>query len=322
MKPLQGKVTVLAGATRGAGRGIACMLGEAGAIVYCTGRSIRGKPATGNRPETIEETAEMVSAHGGIGIHVQIDHTIEEQVEELFSQVKAEQHRLDVLVNDVWGGDELTEWGKMFWEHSSQKGLLMFQRAIHSHIITSRFAVPLMIEGRDGLIFEITDGDHFGYRLNLYYDLVKISIIRLAFAMAKELRKHSITALAVTPGYMRSEAVLDHWGVTGENWQDGVKKDPHFIASETPFYVDRAVAALASDPEVSKKSGRVFSSWDLALEYGFTDVDGRQPVWSRYVEELTGKQFRKCDEAFYIEYWSQGPLDVLFPDWPSRSEIY
>ena len=217
MKPLQGKVTVVAGATRGAGRGIACMLGEAGAIVYCTGRSIRGKPATGSRPETIEETAEMVSAHGGTGIPVQTDHTIEEQVKELFSQVKAEQHRLDVLVNDVWGGDELTEWGKMFWEHSWQKGLLMFQRAIHSHIITSRFAVPLMLEGQDGLIFEITDGDHFGYRLNLYYDLVKISIIRLAFAMAKELRRHSITALAVTPGYMRSEAVLDHWGVTGEN---------------------------------------------------------------------------------------------------------
>jgi NAD(P)-dependent dehydrogenase (short-subunit alcohol dehydrogenase family) len=233
----------------------------------------------------------------------------------------AEKKRLDLLVNDVWGGDELTEWGKMFWELSWSKGAQMFQRAIHSHIITSQLAVPLMLDAEQGIIFEMTDGDHFGYRLNLYYDLVKISVIRLAFAMARDLSKHSITSLAVTPGYMRSEAVLDHWGVTEDNWKEGVKKDPHFIASETPFYVGRAIAALASDPDVSKKSGKVFSSWDLALEYGFTDVDGRQPHWSKYVEELTGKLPRKCDETFYA-YWFEGPLDVLFPDWPSRSEIY
>lgn len=315
MKPLQGKVAVVAGATRGAGRGIACMLGEAGATVYCTGRSIRGKPATENRPETIDETAEMVTARGGVGIPVQVDHTIEDQVKALFARVKAEQGRLDVLVNDVWGGDQLTEFGKPFWELSLEKGLLMLQRAVHSHIITSRYAAPPMIENGQGLIVEITDGDFFSYRGNLFYDLVKTSVIRLAFAMARELRKRNITSLALTPGYLRSEAVLDHWGVTEANWQEGAKKDPNFIASETPFYVGRAVAALASDPQVSKKSGRVFSSWALALEYGFTDVDGRQPNWGKYFDEKFGKRIKKCDEAFY-EYWVDGPIDIMFPDWP------
>ncbi|MBE7554885.1 MAG: SDR family oxidoreductase [Anaerolineales bacterium] len=296
MKPLQGKIAVVAGATRGAGRGIACMLGEAGATVYCTGRSTRASLTVrqngtdspfglAGRPETIEETAEMVTARGGVGIPIQVDHTIEAQVKTLFEQVRAEQGRLNILVNDIWGGDELSEWGKPFWELSIEKGVLMQQRGVYTHVITSRYGVPLMIERQQGLIVEITDGDNFSYRGNLFYDLAKLSVIRLAYAMAEELRPHHITALAVTPGFLRSEAMLDHFGVTEANWQEGAKKDPHFIASETPFYVGRAVAALAADPNVASKSGQVFSSWNLAVEYGFTDVDGRQPHWGNYYAE-------------------------------------
>lgn len=294
---LHGKVAVVAGATRGAGRGIACMLGEAGATVYCTGRSSRnrrdrmekrqgGAPfELAGRPETIEETAEKVTEFGGAGIPVQVDHTVEEEVKRLLERVQAERGRLDVLVNDVWGGDELTEWGKPFWELTLEKGLLMLQRAVHSHIIASRYAAPLMIGRGAGLIVEVTDGEGFGYRGNLFYDLVKTSVIRLAYAMSEELRPHHVTALAVTPGFLRSEAMLDHFNVTEANWQEGAKKDRHFIASETPFYVGRAVAALAADPAVSQKSGKVFSSWGLAEEYGFTDIDGRKPDWGKYFEE-------------------------------------
>ncbi|MFY9556656.1 MAG: SDR family oxidoreductase [Blastocatellia bacterium] len=317
MNQLKGKVAVVAGATRGAGRGIACALGEAGATVYCSGRSVRGKPATENRSETIEETAEMVTQHGGIGIHAQVDHTITHQVAGLFHRVRAEQGRLDILVNDVWGGDELTEFGKTFWQASLEKGKLMLERAVFSHIITSQYAAPLMIETGRGLIVEITDGDSFSYRGNIFYDLVKTSVIRLAFIQARELRRLNITAVAVTPGFLRSEAMLDHFGVTEKNWQDGAKKDANFIASETPFYVGRAVAALAADPNVFKKSGRVFSSWDLALEYGFVDIDGRQPVWSKYVEDKFNKRVRRCDDAFY-DYWFDAPdmIDVVFGEWP------
>lgn len=282
MQPLKGKIAVVAGATRGAGRGTACMLGAAGATVYCTGRSVRGRPATANRPETIEETAELVTANGGIGVPVQVDHTDVAQVQALFARIQREQGRLDILVNDVWGGDELTEWGTPFWELSLEKGLLMQQRAVHTHIITSRYAVPLMLSGGQGLIVEVTDGDNLGYRGNLFYDLAKVSVIRLAYAMAEELRSHNITALAVTPGFLRSEAVLDHFGVSEQNWQDGAARDPHFAASETPFYIGRAIVALAGDPEVGRKSGGVYSSWGLAEEYGFTDIDGRQPNWGKY----------------------------------------
>jgi NAD(P)-dependent dehydrogenase (short-subunit alcohol dehydrogenase family) len=282
MQPLKGKIAVVVGATRGAGRGIACMLGEAGATVYCTGRSVRGFPATGNRPETIEETAEMVNAHGGEGISVQVDHTIPEQVKALFDRVKTEQGQLDILVNDIWGGDTLMEWDKPFWEHSLSNGLLMQQRGVHTHIITSHYAIGLMVERKQGLIIEITDGDHLGYRGNVFYDLAKISVIRLAYAMSKELRPYNITTLAVTPGFLRSEAMLEHFGVTEANWQDGAKKDPHFIASETPFFIGRAIAALAADPDVEQYSGKVLSSWNLASKYGFKDIDGRQPHWGNY----------------------------------------
>ncbi|HEX2910084.1 MAG TPA: SDR family oxidoreductase [Chloroflexia bacterium] len=285
MQALKGKVALVAGATRGAGRGIARELGAAGATVYCTGRSVRGKPALDNRPETIEETAEMISAAGGTAIALQVDHTNEKQVEELISRLKAEQGRLDILVNDIWGGESLSEWGKPFWELSLEKGFLMQERAIHTHIITSHYAVPLMLESGQGLIIEITDGDTYNYRGNLFYDLAKISVMRLAVSMAEELKPYNITALSLTPGFLRSEEMLDHFGVTEANWRDGAKQDPHFIASETPHYVGRAVAALAGDPEVFKKTGGHFSTWKLSEEYNFLDLDGSQPHWGRYFEE-------------------------------------
>jgi NAD(P)-dependent dehydrogenase (short-subunit alcohol dehydrogenase family) len=316
-KPLEGKIAVVAGATRGTGRGIACMLGEAGATVYCTGRSTRetrrpsGESASPfdleHRPETIEETAEMVAAHGGEGIAVRVDHTHESEVEGLFERVEAEQGRLDVLVNDVWGGDALTEWGMAFWELSLDKGFLMLQRAVHSHIITARYAASLMLAHQNGLVVEVTDGDGYWYRGNLFYDLVKTSVIRLAFTMNQELSRHNVTALAVTPGFLRSEAMLEHFGVTEANWQEGAKKEPDFIASETPYFTGRAVAALAADPQVSEKAGRVFSSWGLARDYNVTDIDGRRPDWGRYFEEKYGPRLKPADDLFY-SYWEDGGL--------------
>ena len=301
MADLKDRIAVVAGATRGAGRGIACMLGEAGARVYCTGRSVRGKPATGKRPETIEETAEMVTAHGGVGIHVQVDHTVESQVQALFERIKNEQGRLDILVNDVWGGDDLTEWGKPFWKLSLDKGMLMLDRAVNAHIITSRHGVPLMIEHDSGLIVEITDGAHDLYRGSLFYDLSKMSAIRLAYAMAVELKNHNITAVAVTPGFLRSEAMLDNFGVTEKNWQEGVKKDPHFAQSETPFFVGRAVAALAADPDVSAKAGRAYSSWTLAREYKFDDIDGRRPDFGTYLSRVMTEALQQAIDTLQIQ---------------------
>ena len=285
-KTLQDKIIVVAGGTRGAGRGIALSLGEAGATVYVTGRSVRGHIATKGRLETIEETAEMVTSRGGKGIAVRVDHTVEDEVKALFERVKQEQNgRLDVLVNDVWGGDELAQWDKPFWEHSLHNGLLMQQRAVHSHIITSYYAVPLMIARGQGLVIEVTDGTDYHYRGSLFYSLAKISVIHLAEAMAEDLRKYNVTALAVSPGYLRSEAMLDRFGVTEANWRDAVKQDKYFIASETPFYVGRAVRALVSDTHVAEKTGKTLASWDLAHEYGFTDADGSQPDWGRYFSE-------------------------------------
>ncbi len=285
MKPLEGQIAVVAGATRGAGRGIACMLGEAGATVYCTGRSVRGRPATGNRMETIEETAEMVTAYGGLGLFAQCDHTDEGQVRALFTRIRAEQGHIDILVNDIWGGDALTEWGSPFWELDWAKGRRMLERAVHTHIITSRHGVPLMLERDRGLVIEITDGAGDYYRGNLTYDLAKMSAIRLALAMARDLRHTGITALALTPGWLRSEEMLDGFGVSEENWQEAVKDHPGFHVSETPFFVGRAVAALAADPSVKDKAGGVFASWDLAKEYDFDDVDGSRPDWGAYWDE-------------------------------------
>ena len=316
MKPLQDRIAVVAGATRGAGRGIARALGEAGATVYCTGRSVRGKPATGTRPETIEETAELVTAAGGVGIAVRTDHTVEDEVRALFERVRAEQDRLDVLVNDVWGGDELMEWGKPFWEGEVGKGLLMQERAVWSHLITARHGVPLMVQRGSGLVVEITDGDSLRYRGSLFYDLAKTSAIRLAAGMAYELRPHRVTALAVTPGFLRSEAMLEAFGVTEASWRNAVAKDPFFAESETPLYVGRAVAALAADPQVWKKSGGVYASWTLSDEYGFEDADGRRPHWGRFFTPRLDVRWAELVELVRAEIRARGadPDAVFRPD--------
>ena len=305
-KPLSGRVAVVAGATRGVGRGIAVMLGEAGATVYCTGRSVRGKLASGkNRPETINETAALVTAQGGRGIAVRVDHTVEQQVARLFARVRREQGRLDVLVNDVWGGDDLMQWGVPFWQLDMKKGQTMLKRAIWAHVLTSRYGVPPMVERKTGLVVEVTDGDFLGWRGNLFYDLAKVGAIRLAYSMAADLRDTGVSAIAVTPGFLRSEAMLDRFGVTEENWREYVKKDRHFAESETPWYVGRAVAALAADSNVSAKTGRVFASWTLAREYGFKDRDGRQPDWGAYFDGVVREILERggpkdADERFLL----------------------
>ncbi|HYL10866.1 MAG TPA: SDR family oxidoreductase [Candidatus Acidoferrales bacterium] len=316
MPDLRGKVALVAGATRGAGRGIACALGEAGATVYCTGRSVRGKPASGKgRPETIEETAEMVTARGGKGIAVRVDHTVPEQVKKLLQRIRKEQKKLHILVNDIWGGEQLVEFGKTFWKVSLEKGHAMLKTAVWSHIVTTHYAAPLLMDSAPGLIVEITDGDFYGYRGNIFYDLVKTTVIRLAFIYSYELRKKNIASVAVTPGFLRSEAMLEHFGVTQANWQKAAKKDPNFLLSETPLFVGRAIAHLAADPNVSKKSGRVFSSWNLSDEYGFTDADGRRPHWGRHFQKTYGQPLNSCDDVFY-SYWFKGAMELVFPDWP------
>jgi NAD(P)-dependent dehydrogenase (short-subunit alcohol dehydrogenase family) len=301
MAALSGRVALVAGATRGAGRGIATALGELGATVYCSGRSVRGRPAE-TRPETIEETAERVTAAGGTGISVQTDHTVPDQVRALTERIHREQGRLDILVNDVWGGDQLTEWGRPLWEHSLDKGLLMQQRAVHSHLITSRFAIPLMLDRPGALLVEVTDGVGSGYRGNVYYDLAKASVIRLAMALGYELRTRGVTALAVTPGFLRSEAMLELHGVTEANWRDYIAADSNWAESETPMYVGRCVAALAADPEVWRLNGGVYASWDLAERYGLEDADGRRPHWGRHIgvviDELWGTLVSAAQSTF------------------------
>ena len=287
---LEGKAALVAGATRGAGRGIAVELGAAGATVYLTGRTTRTQRSEYNRPETIEETAELVQHAGGRGIAVQVDHLDPAQVQALVARIEREQSRLDVLVNDVWGADFLIEWNVPVWEHSLERGLRMLRLAIDTHIITSHFALPLLIKNPGGLIVEMTDGtadyNNANYRLSLFYDLAKTSVIRMAWAQAQELRPHQCTAVALTPGWLRSEQMLDNYGVSEANWRDAIAKQPHFVITETPRYVGRAVAHLAGDPEVERWSGQSLSSGQLAKVYGFTDLDGSQPDAWRYVVEV------------------------------------
>jgi NAD(P)-dependent dehydrogenase (short-subunit alcohol dehydrogenase family) len=287
---LQGKVALVAGATRAAGRGIAVELGAAGATVYCTGRSTRAQASELNRPETIEETAELVQHAGGQGIDVQVDHLEPAQVQALVARIEREQGRLDILVNDVWGADFLIEWNVPVWKHSLENGLRMLRLAIDTHIITSHFALPLLIKNPGGLVVEMTDGtaeyNNANYRLSLFYDLAKTSVGRMAWAQAKELRPHQCTAVALTPGWLRSEQMLDNYAVREANWRDAIAKQPHFVITETPRYVGRAVAHLAGDPEVERWSGQSLSSGQLAKVYGFTDLDGSQPDAWRYVVEV------------------------------------
>ena len=289
-RPLDGRVALVAGATRGAGRGIALELGLAGARVYVTGRSVRGRPSALGRPETIEETAELVSAAGGDAVPVRVDHADPAQVAALVARIRAEEGgTLDVLVNDVWGGDPLTRWDVPFWEHPLDDGIALLRQAVETHLVTSWHAVPLLVARGGGLVVEVTDGIDDRYRGSLFYDLAKSQVIRLARAQAAELAPHGVTAVALTPGFLRSEAVLDHFGVTEETWREAIVVDPHFAASETPRYVGRAVAALAADPDVGRWNGRALSSWGLAREYGLSDVDGSRPDWGAHFAEHVGR---------------------------------
>jgi NAD(P)-dependent dehydrogenase (short-subunit alcohol dehydrogenase family) len=290
-RPLDGKVALVTGATRGAGRGTAVALGDAGATVYCTGRSTAERRSEYDRPETIEETAELVADAGGVGIPAAVDHLQPGQVEALVERIDAESGRLDVLVNDIWGGEKLFEWDTPVWEHDLENGLRMLRLAIDTHLITSHFALPLLIRNPGGLVVEMTDGtqeynaEH--YRNSVFYDLAKTAVIRLAYAQSVELAPHGCTAVALTPGWLRSEMMLDNYGVTEENWRDGAAINPHFAAiSESPQFVGRAVAALAADPDLQRRNGGSFSSGGLAREYGFTDVDGSQPDAWRYMAEV------------------------------------
>jgi len=288
--PLAGRVALVAGATRGAGRGIAVALGEAGATVYCSGRSTRAARSEYDRPETIEETAELVDAAGGEGVAVAADHLDPEQVRALVARIDAERGRLDVLVNDIWGAEHIFEWDVPIWEHDLERGLRLLRLAVDTHLITSHFALPLMLRGRGGLLVEVTDGtaeyNAVNYRLSTFYDLAKSAVIRIAWAQAHELRPHGATAVALTPGWLRSEIMLDHFGVTEASWRDALETQPHFCISESPVYVGRAVAALAADPDVARWSGRSLSSGGLAREYGFTDIDGSRPDAWRYLVEV------------------------------------
>jgi NAD(P)-dependent dehydrogenase (short-subunit alcohol dehydrogenase family) len=289
MRSLDGKVALIAGATRGAGRAIAMALALAGVTAYVTGRSTRGAPSTMGRPETIEETAELISAAGGKAVAVRVDHTVPAQVAALIERIRSEQAgRLDILVNDLWGGDPLATWGVKFWEHDLEAGLLMQHNAVHSHLITSWYAAPLMVARKSGLIVEVTDGINERYRGSLFYDLAKASVIRLAMAQAEELRPFNVAAIALSPGFLRSEAMLDHFGVRESNWRDAIAQEPHFAVSETPHFIGQAVVGLASDPEILSKSGAALATWNLAKEYGFTDADGTRPDWGSYARRELG----------------------------------
>jgi NAD(P)-dependent dehydrogenase (short-subunit alcohol dehydrogenase family) len=285
--PLTGRVAVVAGATRGAGRGIARALGEAGATVYCTGRSVRGRPSPYNRPETIDETAEMITAAGGAAVAVQVDHSVESEVEALFARVAREHGRLDVLADSVGGESPLFGgWGEC-WKTDLSTGAEALRQSLLSHLITAKHAAPLMIKRKRGLIVEVTEGDTvFGGGGNVLTDVVKASLKSFAARLAWELRTHGVAAVSITPGYLRSESMLHHFGVTEANWRDGGKKDKNFLESESPLFVGRAVAALAADPKVLDKTGDILSSWELAREYGFTDADGRRPDWAAKFGEI------------------------------------
>jgi NAD(P)-dependent dehydrogenase (short-subunit alcohol dehydrogenase family) len=286
---LKGKVALVAGATRGAGRGIAVQLGAAGATVYVTGRSTRAARSEMNRPETIEDAADIVTKAGGKGIAIQVDHLVPEQVRALVDRIRSEQGKLNILVNDIWGATRM-EWNKTVWDSSLDYGLRTLRLAVDTHAITSHFAIPLLIETPGGLVVEVTDGtDAYNathYRVSFFYDLAKAAVNRMAFALAHELKPHGATAVSLTPGWLRSEAMLDVYGVTEATWRDAIQRQPHFAITETPAFVGRAVAALAQDPDMARWNGKSLSSGELAKVYGFTDVDGSRPDAWRYVVEV------------------------------------
>jgi NAD(P)-dependent dehydrogenase (short-subunit alcohol dehydrogenase family) len=301
-KPLAGKVALVAGATRGAGRAFAVELGAAGATVYATGRSTAGQRSEIDRPETIEETARRIVEVGGTGTGVVCDHLDRDQVRDLVARIGSEQGRLDVLVNNIWGGDHLTQWDTPLWQHDLDAGLRILRLAIDANLITSRFALPLLVREPGGLVIQVNDGttetNADFYRGTLFYDLAKHIPPRIAYALSKELADHGGTAVSLTPGWIRSEAMLDHFGVTETNWRDGAEKSPHFVISETPHFVGRAAAALAADPRVGRWNGRSLDAFTLSQEYGFTDLDGTQPDAWRYIAEVE-QAGRPADDGPY-----------------------
>jgi NAD(P)-dependent dehydrogenase (short-subunit alcohol dehydrogenase family) len=286
---LEGKVALVAGATRGAGRGIAVELGAVGATVYCTGRTTRSERSEMNRPETIEETAALVTAAGGRGIAVRVDHLVPDEVQALVARIEREQGALHILVNDIFGATKI-EWNKSVWESDLEYGLRLLRLSIDTHAITSHFAIPLLIRKPGGLVIEVNDGtadyNDSHYRVSFFYDLAKAAVLRMAFALGHELRPHGATAVSLTPGWLRSEAMLEAYGVTEQRWHDATNVQPHFAISETPAFVGRAVAALAGDPGVARWNGQSLSSGQLARIYGFTDRDGSQPDAWRYLVEV------------------------------------
>ena len=293
---LRGRVAVVAGATRGAGRGIAAALGEAGATVYCTGRSAGGVRSEYDRPEMIEETAALVTRLGGIGVAVAADHLDPVQVERLAERIRREHGHIDVLVNDIWGGELLkggpAQWNTPIWDLNLADGLRILRLAVETHLITSHHLLPLLIERRGGLLVEVTDGtaeyNASRYRISVFYDLAKVAVNRLAFSQGHELAPHGATAVAITPGWLRSEMMLENFGTTEEEWREapGRTAPPDFALSESPRYVGRAVAALAADPERARWNQRSVTSAAVAHEYGFTDVDGSRPDIWRYIDEV------------------------------------
>jgi NAD(P)-dependent dehydrogenase (short-subunit alcohol dehydrogenase family) len=308
-------VAVVAGATRGAGRGIAAALGEAGATVICTGRSTHSRRSEYNRAETIEETASLVTRLGGVGIAAALDHLDAEQVKTLAGQIQEEHGCIDVLVNDIWGGEVLkggpADWNTPIWKHSLEGGLRILRLAIDTHLITSHYLLPLLIQQPGGLLVEVTDGttayNASRYRISVFYDLAKVAVNRLAFSQGHELEPHGATAVAITPGWLRSEMMLDNFGVSEENWRDAIRPGPahdrpaappDFALSESPRYVGRAVAAMAADPHRARWNQRSVTSGELANEYGFTDIDGSRPQIWRYIEEVRERGLEAPPDAY------------------------
>jgi NAD(P)-dependent dehydrogenase (short-subunit alcohol dehydrogenase family) len=299
---VDGQVALVTGGTRGAGRGMAVELGAAGATVYVTGRTTRESRSPLGRAETIEDTAQLVTEAGGRGIAVRCDHMVPADVAGLVRRIEDEQGgRLDVLVDDTWGGDQWIEW-KPLWEHDLDKGLRALRNGLETHLITLHTVLPLLVRRGRGLVVEITDGDDMfndRYRGSMFFDMVKVAITRLGKMLKDELEPYGVTSLSLTPGFLRSEEMLEHFGVTEENWRDGIAKDKWFAISETPHYIGRAVAALAADPDVSRWSGRALSSGVLAKHYGFTDLDGSQPEVSRFFADAYFGDQKDADVADY-----------------------
>ena len=303
MRSLAGQVAVVAGSTRGAGRGIARALGEAGATVYCTGRTTREQRSDYDRPETIEETAELVTAAGGRGIHVRVDHTVESEVAALFDRIDRDSGRVDLLVNSIAGEDPMLGGWTALWDTDLTHGADVLRQSLFSHVLTAKHAAKRMIAAKRGLIVGVTESDTLFGGGNVMHDVVKTGIKALAVRFAEELRPHGVAAIAITPGFLRSESMLERFGVTAETWREGGKKDEHFLFSESPLFIGRAVAALAGDPDVMARSGMLTSSWEVAREFGFTDIDGTRPDWGRHAADVvipTMAWYRESMERYVV----------------------